>query len=399
MNPLWTSIGIVTTIVVAALLMALLRRPGAAGAARRDYDLAVYKDQLAELANDLERGQIGEAEAKAARAEIERRILGLAEAEPAPQGKARGRGAAGWLSAAAIGLGIPALSFGLYLHLGTPDYPNVPHAGRDLAAEQDTRQRREQAGDMAELAAKLAARLEAEPGNVKGWLLLGRTYLTLERESDAVAALRKAAALAPEDPDVAVELAEVLVFADKHRVGQEARELFRRALSADARRPRPRYYLALGLAQDGKLKEALQGWVDLLAVSPPDAPWRATVDASISRAAQDLKIDPADIKPTLAAKLLGPGKPAAAAPAAPAPSAPPAASSPGPTREDMEAAQGMSADDRMAMIRSMVERLAERLKREPDDLAGWQRLARAYRVLGEADKAGDAESQIKRLSQ
>ncbi len=198
---------------------------------------------------------------------------------------------------------------------------------------------------------------------------------------------------------MAVELAEVLVFADKHRVGQEARELFRRALSADARRPRPRYYLALGLAQDGKLKEALQGWVDLLAVSPPDAPWRATVDASISRAAQDLKIDPADIKPTLAAKLLGPGKPAAAAPAAPAPSAPPAASSPGPTREDMEAAQGMSADDRMAMIRSMVERLAERLKREPDDLAGWQRLARAYRVLGEADKAGDAESQIKRLSQ
>ncbi|MEK9661855.1 MAG: c-type cytochrome biogenesis protein CcmI, partial [Alphaproteobacteria bacterium] len=72
------------------------------------------------------------------------------------------------------------------------------------------------------------------------------------------------------------------------------------------------------------------------------------------------------------------GRPAAPASA---PAMPPAADAPGPTREDVEAAGQMSEGDRSQMIRGMVQRLADRLKDEPDDLEGWRRLARAYRVL------------------
>ena len=395
MTALVIAAGLLLVLVVAVLLAALLRRPKAA-AARMDYDLAVYKDQLAELESDLERGQIGEAEATAARAEIERRILNVAEsgAEPGAADHApRAGGSTRWMTAAAIGVGVPALSLGLYFHLGTPEYPNVPHAGRNIAAEKKADQERQQAGEMSSLAAKLAQRLEQDPSNLRGWLLLGRTYLTLQREADAIKALRRAAELAPEDADVMVELAEALVIADNRKIGGEARQLFAKALSVDARRPRPRYYLALANAQAGKIKEAMQGWVDLLAVSPPDAPWRPTVQAGIDKAAQELKIEPNSIEPTLAAKLLGPPKTEAKADPAP-----PAAAQPGPTREQMEAAEGMSAGDRQAMIRSMVQRLADRLKEQPDDLAGWQRLANAYRVLGETAKAKEAEEQIKRLT-
>ncbi|MEQ8806379.1 MAG: c-type cytochrome biogenesis protein CcmI, partial [Rhodospirillales bacterium] len=67
-------------------------------------------------------------------------------------------------------------------------------------------------------------------------------------------------------------------------------------------------------------------------------------------------------------------------------------------REQMEAAQDMTAEDRDAMIRGMVERLADRLKENPDDLAGWRRLERAYRVLGDTAKADAAAAEIKRLS-
>ena len=70
---------------------------------------------------------------------------------------------------------------------------------------------------------------------------------------------------------------------------------------------------------------------------------------------------------------------------------------PGPTREDVEAASKMTGEDRMAFIRSMVERLADRLKDEPNDLKGWQRLARAYQVLGEKEKAEDARARIRAL--
>jgi cytochrome c-type biogenesis protein CcmH len=75
--------------------------------------------------------------------------------------------------------------------------------------------------------------------------------------------------------------------------------------------------------------------------------------------------------------------------------APPAAVAPnvaGPSAADVEAAQAMTPEERQAMIRAMVERLATRLEANPDDAEGWQRLAKAYRVLGETQKAEEAAS-------
>ena len=78
-------------------------------------------------------------------------------------------------------------------------------------------------------------------------------------------------------------------------------------------------------------------------------------------------------------------------------SMPPAATPRGPSAADVEAAAQMSATDRDQMIRSMVNRLADRLEETPDDLAGWQRLAKAYAVLGDTTKAEDARKRIEAL--
>ena len=72
--------------------------------------------------------------------------------------------------------------------------------------------------------------------------------------------------------------------------------------------------------------------------------------------------------------------------------------SPGPDREELERASQMSPVQRQRMIRSMVERLAERLKKDPEDPDGWRRLAHAYRVLGESEKAANAESRANAFS-
>jgi cytochrome c-type biogenesis protein CcmH len=388
MTMLWSSAAIVTALVIAVLLWSTIRRAKNGAATRAAFDIAVYKDQLSELQHDLERGLINQTEVESARTEIERRILALAEEadETVDAGKTSLS-----FSIGAIVLAVPALTFGVYLYLGTPDYPNIPFASRDLKAEQARTQRLKEAAEMAGLIDTLAKRLEEDPNNLRGWLLLGRTYLTMEREADAVAALRRAVELAPKNPAVAMELGEALIISNDNRVGPESRTILNAVLSSDARSPRARYYLALADAQDGNLKNALQGWTDLLAVSKANAPWRATVMESIRRAAEDLKVDPASIKPSLSAKLLGPGK---ASPVQPRPT-----DAPGPTQKDVEAAGQMSAGDRTAMIKGMVQRLADKLKDNPDDLAGWQRLARAYGVLGETEKAKQAEQQIKRLSQ
>ena len=76
-----------------------------------------------------------------------------------------------------------------------------------------------------------------------------------------------------------------------------------------------------------------------------------------------------------------------AGPAVAPPAAAPSATVPGPSAADVAAASKMSAADRSAMIHKMVARLADRLKQNGGDVAGWQRLLRAYMVLGERDKA------------
>jgi cytochrome c-type biogenesis protein CcmH len=67
---------------------------------------------------------------------------------------------------------------------------------------------------------------------------------------------------------------------------------------------------------------------------------------------------------------------------------------PGPSAEQMQAAKTMPAGQRNQMIQGMVERLAARLKDQPDDVEGWRMLARSYRVLGEPAKAADAAKQV-----
>ncbi len=87
-----------------------------------------------------------------------------------------------------------------------------------------------------------------------------------------------------------------------------------------------------------------------------------------------------EIEAAMGREAPAPGRPPTAA-------APPPERPPGPTAEDVRAAQEMSPDDRMAMIRGMVEGLAAKLDDNPGDLQGWLRLANAYRVLGEPAKA------------
>jgi len=70
---------------------------------------------------------------------------------------------------------------------------------------------------------------------------------------------------------------------------------------------------------------------------------------------------------------------------------------PAPTNADVRAAMGMSEGDRNKMIRSMVERLAAKMKENPEDKDGWVRLERAYRVLGETARADEAAAGAAKL--
>ena len=365
---------LLTALAVAAVLIPVLRRHRQ-GPSRADYDLTVYRDQLRELESDRARGLVSEEQEEAARTEIERRMLRAARAQEAAQTTEaaqaaeppddRARGPTVWRRwAAALGLGlcIPALAAGVYASLGTPGLPGRPFAEIERPVEEPAA-----VAAFREPVERLAARLQSDPDDLEGWLLLGRSYVVLQRYPEAADALRQAAALSGGDPEVLGMLGEAIVWANGGVVVPEAVSVFRQTLEMQPDDPVSRFHLALARAQAGEVQEAYEMWLALAADTPADAAWRGDLEGLIRQAAEVLGVEPG----------LAPRAPAVAE----APS--------GPTADDVAAAAEMSPDERMEMIRGMVESLAARLEENPDAAQGWRRLARSYAVLGEPEKALD----------
>ena len=316
-------------------------------------DVAVYRDQLSEIESDRLRGLLSDAEAEAARIEISRRLLAKAEAgrvastvEPRRSSKAA---KVTFISAAIL---VPALSLTFYLAVGSPGLPGQPHAARiAVPSERAT---------IDSLVAKVEERLRAHPEDGQGWDVIAPVYLRQGRFTEAAQAYRHAIRLLGESPRRLDGLGEATVFASNGIVTEEARRTFARLAELEPAQPEPRFWLALAKEQDGDLAGALEGYRKLVADAPPNADWRQSVEQRIAELEQRMGAGatPEDRR--------------------------------GPTAEDIAAAEKLAPADRAAMIQQMVEGLAQRLEADGTDLAGWQRLLRAYTVLGQKDKANDA---------
>ena len=377
-----------TTLALAILLFPLLLRRRA-DATREAYNLAVYRDQLAEVERDLGRGLLSPEQAEAARAEIGRRILALPNLhmpppQPSPasgggslkniagEGARHGSSAGRGLAVAAIAvLLVPFAAWLIYARLGSPGLPDQPYAERAAAAKAVASG--VQHLDLSKAIAKISAHLKDHPEDLTGWLLLGRTEVSLGQYAEAVEAYRHAVDLTGHRADIMGDWGEAQVLAANGTVTPAAREAFQAALADKESAPRSRYYLALAQYQQGDAKAALQGWVDLAADSPADAEWQPLLRQRIAEAAAQLGVDPASLKTSS-------GMPSQAAVAAAA-----------------QATAGASPEERRSMIEGMVGKLAARLEQQPDDVEGWARLGRSYMVLNEPQKARDAYAHAVKL--
>jgi cytochrome c-type biogenesis protein CcmH len=346
----WILAGLLTLGALLALLRPLIRQPQPDSAAAEPVP-ALYRRQLAGVDAELAQGRLTPEEAATVRSDITRRMLAAADRGDPETGSAAGRGAeTSWRIGAAIGIAamLPAAAIVVYFAVGTPSAVDrsaatdalPPHGAAELAAA----------------AQRIKTHLQRAPGDLKGWVLLGRTLAALARFPEARDAYAHAIALAPSKTALHAELGEVLVIEAQGTVTQAAEAEFAKAPDD----PRSRYYRADALLQAGDAAGARKQLRALLASAPADAPWRQAVAEQLAK--------------------LSPGGPPATGPG-------PAAAPAGPSAQDITAARSLSPEQRQAMIRSMVERLAQRLSRHPDDQAGWARLAHAYDVLGLPEKA------------
>jgi cytochrome c-type biogenesis protein CcmH len=143
--------------------------------------------------------------------------------------------------------------------------------------------------------AALAARLERAPGDVDGWSLLARAYVTRGDAAAAADASLRVAALRAGDPDELARHAETRIAEAGGIVDPAARRLIEATLALDPADVRARFLLGLAQGQAGQTREALETWFALDADSPRAAPWLGALHATIDALVAAAEIDPATL--------------------------------------------------------------------------------------------------------
>lgn len=373
---LWYILGVMTGLALLPVFSLIGRR--ALGAEKVGHEKTVYEDQLKALEAEAEQGLIGSAEMEAARVEISRRLLAVAdrrEKTSAPVSPI------GWAMIAVSSAALVVLvALGGYLLLGRPDL--VARAPAPAAPQE--------AGvpGQAEMAARLAdveAQLGADPANGTAWEEAAALNFALGRYGASTRAYASAVRILGETAQRLGDYGEAMTQANGSVVSDEAKAIFERALKLDPALVQARFYLALAQEQAGELEVAAKGWDALLKDALPDAFWKPVVERRL--AAVNARLGGSAAPPT-AAPSTGPS----AAPST-GPSGEPAT---GPSAEDMRNAQELSPEARDDMVAQMVTRLAARLEAEPDDIDGWLMLMRSYMVLGQRDDAKRAAETARR---
>lgn len=371
-------------------------------------DIAVFRDQLAEVEHEASLGLIDTAQAEMARIEIKRRLLAASEAD----GSALPPLSSGQRSFAAIGVASVVVfgSIGLYALTGhfeqlsdTPMVGQIPalaKQGVKMAGASETTpspmlapatsepaslmsaRAREPLPPVEEMIQRLVTRLQRNPKDVEGWRMLGWSYVNMKHYTEAAAAYAKAIEINPDSVDFRDSRVDSLIHAAKGVVTPQAKDANDETLKGHPKDSRARFIRGLAIEQSGDKEAAQKVWDELLRELDNNDPYAQDIRQRIARGGKEL--DPESAQQSAAVATTS-------AVIADGPSAPLAPTGEkGPRPEDIRNAEAMTLADRQAMIQHMVDSLESRLEQSPNDADGWIKLIRSRSTLGDRDKAKSA---------
>lgn len=341
----WILIAGLTALAALSVLVPLARAGRQHGGEAAQADEAVYRDQLNAIETELERGLIDAETADAARTETARRLLAANQRTAEEPGQTN-QGSRLRVAQGIALLVLPVAACGLYLFLGAPGEPDQPlHARLSAPAE----------GQSVEvLVARVERHLQNNPEDGQGWAVIAPVYLRRGQPEASANAYANALRILGPRQDWLTDMGEAITIANRGLVTADARRAFEQAVELDPSAVKPRFFLAIALGQEGRKDDAVEAWQALLEGADESEVW-------VPAARQEL--------------------------AALTWQAPDGEGLRGPSNEDISAAGDMTEEDRQAMIMNMVEGLAERLNSDGGSVAEWNRLIRAYMVLGNRPEA------------
>jgi cytochrome c-type biogenesis protein CcmH len=237
------------------------------------------------LEADLRNGIIGPEQYQQDRDEIDRRLLDDVSTTSEPSKKHSKQAVADRGPAYAIAVGIPSVAVVLYLVLGN----SAGFSGAAVTPAPAPFAAGSQGGGMTQQAieanvAKLETRLQQNPADAEGWVMLARSYMTMEKYTEASNAFAKALALKPKDADLLADCAFSLAMVNGRQLQGQPFELVKKALQID---PKNAKALELGGSaefQAKNYKQAIAYWEKVLAMTPADSDFARSLSDQISEA-------------------------------------------------------------------------------------------------------------------
>jgi len=275
MTVFWSLAAVMVMVALLFVLPPLLRNREVSTISRDDLNTEVIKSQLAELDADLDAGKLDQSQYTAARTDLEQELLyDLNTDAPAQREPRSGR----WATLLIIPL-LPLCAVLLYQQIGSVELIDRLQQAR-TSQPQPAQQQSELSID--EMVAKLAARMEQQPDDLKGWVMLARSYTILKRYSEAEAAYENVLRLGGENAGVLTDYADAMAMANGGMFSDQTGALLTRALELDPGNVKGLWLAGHWKNQSGAYTEAINYWQQAAAKLPPGSEDAAVIAQQIS---------------------------------------------------------------------------------------------------------------------
>jgi cytochrome c-type biogenesis protein CcmH len=250
---------------------------------RSRINVTIYKNQLTELETDLAAGDIDQAHYDKSRQEIERRLLedtAVAEQATGSSGKTLNI-----VTTAVVALAVPLVAVSIYLKVGNPAAMDpAAQAPQQAEAGPHGQNGADMQAQIEGMVGKLAQRLEENPADIEGWVMLGRSFSVLGRYDEAAASYEKAISVVGEDATLLADYADAIAMSNGESLEGKPMELLQKALNIDPQNQKALWLLGTAHFERGDFTSAINLWKRLQQLIPTDSEDATAMAANIAEA-------------------------------------------------------------------------------------------------------------------
>jgi len=264
----WLIASTMTLLILGLLLWPLLKRTVKVATGEQEKTLSIFRQQFAELGQDLANGVLTDELYQQARRELERRLLeetGTTETTPA---RAQ-RQVNSMTVAFALAVIVPSVSGLLYWELGNPLAMTQPTPA-ELSALRNSEGAHPSADSLEALIEQLKQKMEQNPNDGVGWVLLARSYVGMGRNAEAVQVFERAVALIPNDAQLLADYADILGVVHGRKLEGKPEVLIQQALKIDPRNVKALMLSGTVAFNRKDFARAVKDWEQARANLPPD---------------------------------------------------------------------------------------------------------------------------------